>query len=65
MRLSHETVGPTGAFFAGKELHHEEEDIRHQGEVSSTQRRRQVAWLAREFFIFAKEEPPSEAAFPF
>jgi hypothetical protein len=45
MRLSHETVGPTGAFFAGKELHHEEEDIRHQGEVPRPQRRRQVPLL--------------------
>ena len=56
MRLSLETVGPTGAFFAGKELHHEEEDIRHQGEVSSTQRRRQVAWLARGFSNLRKRK---------
>jgi hypothetical protein len=36
MRLSHETICLTGVFLAGKELHHEEEDIRHQGEVPHT-----------------------------
>jgi hypothetical protein len=66
MRLSHETMSVTGVLFAGKELPHEEEDIRHQSEVPSTQWRQQVALLASQgIHLREGNGRPARRLFPF